>query len=156
MNRKRLSIRIILALTISLILTSCVMDYNAPYYEVRNCTNDTLLIDLTYSDKLEDEFYWGIHPEDTIYLSPDYIDTAYIQGEKMLIRNDFCALPDSTISGRCDIKTNTCYLYAIKWNIVKKYSYKEILDKKLYDRRVLTQKDFDSRYIYEYRYMNAN
>lgn len=153
MKKKNITLWI---LTLSFVLSSCIMDYNAPYYRVKNCTNDTLLVFLSYYDTLDDDIYWGIHPEDTIFLSQEYLDTAYIHGQKVIIRNDFCALPDSTISGLCDVMTDQCYLYAIKWNIVTNYSYHEILNKKLYDRRVLTKKDFDNNRQYEYRYVDSN
>ena len=44
---------------------------------------------------------------------------------------------------------DTCYVYVIKWNIAKSYSFEEIRDKKLYDRRVVSRKDFDG-HVYEY------
>ena len=35
-------------------------------YVARNCTNDTLLLEVTESDTLNDWMYWGVNPGDTV------------------------------------------------------------------------------------------
>ena len=49
------------------------------------------------------------------------------------------------------MEVDTCYIYAIKWQVATQYSIEEIRAKKLYDKRTVTKKDFHDG-IYEYRY----
>ena len=72
-----------------------------------------------------------------------------VKGEKVAFWRFNYVLPYSK-SGSIYPLPDTCYVYVIKWNIAKSYSFEEIRDKKLYDRRVVSRKDFDG-HVYEYR-----
>ncbi|MDT3387001.1 MAG: hypothetical protein LIR46_04450 [Bacteroidota bacterium] len=119
-------------------------------YCVKNCTKDTLFIDLTDSDTLTDDIYWGMHPEDTVGLVPEDTTSVYIHGEKVILYNFYYVLPDSTSGGIYPLDKDTCYIYAIKKQMITRYSLDDIRAKQLYDRRVVTKKDFHDR-LFEYR-----
>ncbi|WP_337390484.1 hypothetical protein [Prevotella sp.] len=140
----------ILLLVFSLFfLNSCIIDYKPAGYFVYNHTKDTLLIEMTESDTLTDSIYWGIHPLDSVLLDSEQ-DTicVSVKGEKVAFWRFNYVLPYSE-SGSIYPLPDTCYVYVIKWNIAKFYSFEEIRDKKLYDRRVVSKKDFDG-HVYEY------
>ena len=143
-------ILIVMSITLTT-LTSCVMDTMPLGYRVKNCTKDTLFIDLTVSDTLTDDIYWGIHPEDTIGLVPEDTTSVYIHGEKVILYNFYYALPDSTSGGIYPLDKDTCYIYTIKKQIITSHTLDEIRVRKLYDRRAVTKKDFNKNRIYEYR-----
>lgn len=141
----------ILLLVFSLFfLNSCIIDYKPAGYFVYNHTKDTLLIEMTESDTLTDSIYWGIHSLDSVLLDSEQ-DTicVSVKGEKVAFWRFNYVLPYSE-SGSIYPLPDTCYVYVIKWNIAKSYSFEEIRDKKLYDRRVVSRKDFDG-HVYEYR-----
>lgn len=141
----------ILLLVFSLFfLNSCIIDYKPAGYFVYNHTKDTLLIEMTESDTLTDSIYWGIHPLDSVLLDSEQ-DTicVSVKGEKVAFWRFNYVLPYSE-SGSIYPLPDTCYVYVIKWDIAKSYSFEEIRDKKLYDRRVVSRKDFDG-HVYEYR-----
>lgn len=140
----------ILLLVFSLFfLNSCIIDYKPAGYFVYNHTKDTLLIEMTESDTLTDSIYWGIHSLDSVLLDSEQ-DTicVSVKGEKVAFWRFNYVLPYSE-SGSIYPLPDTCYVYVIKWNIAKFYSFEEIRDKKLYDRRVVSRKDFDG-HVYEY------
>ncbi len=140
----------ILLLVFSLFfLNSCIIDYKPAGYFVYNHTKDTLLIEMTESETLTDSIYWGIHPLDSVLLDSEQ-DTicVSVKGEKVAFWRFNYVLPYSE-SGSIYPLPDTCYVYVIKWNIAKSYSFEEIRDKKLYDRRVVSRKDFDG-HVYEY------
>ena len=140
----------ILLLVFSLFfLNSCIIDYKPAGYFVYNHTKDTLLIEMTESETLTDSIYWGIHSLDSVLLDSEQ-DTicVSVKGEKVAFWRFNYVLPYSE-SGSIYPLPDTCYVYVIKWNIAKSYSYEEIRDKKLYDRRVVSRKDFDG-HVYEY------
>ena len=84
MNIKTTSKILFLLLTICLILNSCIFDTKSAYC-IRNCTNDTLLIDMTETSNLDSCWmYWGKHSEDTTGIQPDDTIVVYIHGEKMI------------------------------------------------------------------------
>ena len=96
--------------------------------------------------------YWGKHSEDTSGIQPDDTTVVYIHGEKVIFSNYYCSLPDSILfvdPNKFNIK-DTCYIYAIKWEVAKHYTLEEIRAKKLYDRRAVTKGDFHNR-LFEYR-----
>ncbi|WP_440407956.1 hypothetical protein [Prevotella sp.] len=141
----------ILLLVFSLFfLNSCIIDYKPAGYFVYNHTKDTLLIEMTESDTLTDSIYWGIHPLDSVLLDSEQ-DTicVSVKGGKVAFWRFNYVLPYSE-SGSIYPLPDTCYVYVIKWDIAKSYSFEEIRDKKLYDRRVVSRKDFDG-HVYEYR-----
>ena len=152
MNIRKIIRILILVSVISVTLDSCVMDKKT-FICVKNYTKDTLLIELTESDTLDDEICWGKHSGDTIELDPEDTIGIYVHGKKVFFKNCFYALPDSVlfVSPYIFNLKDTCYIYAIKWQIAKHYTLEEIRAKKLYDRRGVTKKDFNDNRIFEYR-----
>lgn len=146
----------ILMSVISAVLNSCVFD-SKTFYRMKNCTKDTLLIELTESDSLDCWIYWGKNAEDTIIpvLSEDTIEI-YINGRKETIKKSYLVLPDSflLVDSHLFYYKDKYYVYAIKWNDAIEYSLDEIRAKKLYDRRTVTKKDFRNR-TFEYRYSDS-
>lgn len=139
-------------LILVLVLNSCCIDTKHRGFVIWNCTNDTLLFDLSTSETIKDDIYWGIHPEDTFRLFPEDTTTVYVNGKKTTFLNYYYAVPDTFAGGVYPFPKGTCYLYTIKWQVATRYSFDEIRAKKLYDRRVVTKKDFHHDWIYEYRY----
>ncbi len=151
MNTRKIGKILVLVSVISVIFGSCIIDTKPLGYTVRNCTSDTLLIQLTTSDTLDNELCWGKNPRDTIELAPEDTIGIRVHGEKVIYFNFFYALPDSTAGGIYPFGKDTCYIYAIKWQIAKHYTIEEIRAKKLYDRRAVTKKDFNNNRIFKYR-----
>lgn len=147
---------LLLAVIISTALISCAIDTKTSLC-IRNCTKDTLLIELTESDTLDNWIYWGEHGEDSIgsNIPPDTI-WVYIKGKKVIINTYFYAMQDSTLFVYPYIFSNkdTCYIYAIKWQVATHFTLEEIRSKKLYSRQPVTKKDFHNR-LYEFRYSNT-
>ena len=77
--------RVILLLVLfpTFFLSSCVMDSKPLGYSVKNCTKDTLLIDLTDSDSLNSDMYWDLHSKDTIVLMSEDTTSVYIHGKNI-------------------------------------------------------------------------
>ena len=120
----------ILLLVFSLFfLNSCIIDYKPSGYFVYNHTKDTLLIEMTESETLTDSIYWGIHSLDSVLLDSEQ-DTicVSVKGEKVAFWRFNYVLPYSE-SGSIYPLPDTCYVYVIKWNIAKSYSFEEIRDK---------------------------
>ena len=151
MNIRKIGKILILVSVTLATLGSCVMDRKISFY-IRNCTNETLLIELTESDTLDDEICWGKHSGDTIELDPEDTIGIYVHGKKVFFKNCFYALPDSVlfVSPYIFNLKDTCYIYAIKWEMARHYTIEEIRAKKLYDRRPVTKRDFHNR-LFEYR-----
>ena len=126
--------------------SSCVMDRYYSYY-VKNCTNDTLLIDVSGVDTLRDWKYWNEQVQD-IDLSIDTKEN--MEFYKATIGT--IALPDSVITVCPDIfrLDDTCYLYTIKLNVANSYSMDEIRKQKIYGKKSVIKKDFKNR-LFEYR-----
>ncbi len=123
---------------------------------IKNCTNDTLYIEFTESDTLDNWIFWKGNIEyPNIPVAQEDTTWIYIHGEKMIADNMFFALPDSIVfmDPRLFSISKTCYIYAIKQRILTQYTLDDIREKKLYDRRVVTKKDFHKRQ-YEYKYMD--
>ena len=126
--------------------SSCITDKKTTFY-VKNETADTVLLDLSQVDTLAEWECWGGQIENSGWLnSTDGENKLYIA----LIGS--LALPDSMIYVSPDVfrSTDTCYVYAVKWNIAKRFSLETIRERKLYDRRVVTENDFHNR-LFEYR-----
>lgn len=147
MKKISIVVKIVLMLLILDIFSSCIMDRKTTLY-IKNCTKDTLLIELSEADTLVNWQFWGKQAADVV--SPNDTDEVDIAFNKAIIGS--FALPDSTIYIDSYIYSHydTCYLYTIKWNIAKKYSMDEIRAKKLYDRRTVTKKNFHNR-LFEYK-----
>ncbi len=153
MNIRKIIRILILVSVISVTLDSCVMDKKT-FICVKNYTKDTLLIELTESDTLDNWIYKGKHPDEpNIPVLPSDTNAVDIPGRKVIINDFFYALPDSTLFADSYIFNlkDTCYIYAIKWQIVRLYSPEQIRVKRLYDRRILTKKDFNNNNEVEYR-----
>lgn len=151
MKTKR-NMKIIIIVILNLVLFySCLMDYKERAYPVRNCTNDTLLINFTSLDTLDNGLFF---PEDSILLAPEDTISVFLHGEKVIMWSQCFALPDSSVFIGFPAMfyhiRDTLYIYAIKWQVAKKYSIEEIRAKKLYDRRTVTKKDFHDL-VYDYK-----
>ena len=123
------------------VLNSCIIDSKPLGYSVKNCSKDTLFIDLTISDT---------YPEDTICVDENDTTILYIHGEKITLHNFYRVLPDSTSIGVYPINKDTCYIYIIREQTLKRHTLKDIREKKLYKRRVIRKKDFNN-HLFEYR-----
>ena len=141
--RQSLSILMILY-----VFASCLMDKVTTFY-VKNCTKDSLLININRTDTLVDWQFWLI--EDAHPMS-QYDTRVFYDAFHLAVVNSQ-ALPDSTICIDPYIfqRYDSCYIYAIKYSVAKNYSMDDIRAKKLYDRQVVTEKDFHNR-LFEYRY----
>ncbi len=137
------------------VFNSCVICTKYRGYVARNCTNDTLLLEITEADTLDDWMYWGVHPGDTCVneLFHDTIEVN-IKGEKTVFSVFYCIPPDSIMSdGLYPFPKDSCYIYAIKWQDAIRYTREEIHAKRLYERRVVTKRDFDEDWVYDYKPM---
>lgn len=146
MKKLLIVVKIVLIVLVLYTFSSCIMDRKTTFY-IKNCTKDTLLMELTEADTLVSWQFWSEQDEDSI--SPKETDNDDIAFYKAVIGS--YALPDSTIYIDPYIysRYDTCYLYTIKWNIARNCSMDEIRAKKLYDRRTVTKKDFHNR-LFEY------
>lgn len=134
------------------IINSCVMDYVSSYC-IKNCSVDTLYIELTTSDSLDNWLYWNrLEEKDKRPITYSDTTCVNIKGEDVILDNIFYALPDSIILANpylFDVK-DTCFIYAVKFSNMKRYLLDDIRKNKLYNRRVVTKKDFVNR-MYEYK-----
>lgn len=131
-------------------LSSCVMD-GIRSYRIKNCTNDTLFIQLKY-DTLKNYVYWGqIHLDNTA--GPILEDTIAVfnDEEKVDIPFFYELLPDSLTENIRQLYLDSFYIYVLKKQVATHYSEEEIRTKKLYDKRTVTKKDIRDG-ILEYRY----
>ena len=137
----------------SLALNSCIIIDTKPLgYCIKNCTNDTLLIDLDEAKNLNGGFYWKAYGRDTMITIPDDTTTVFIHGKQVDVCNAYRVLPNAKSIGFPTLfNSDTCYLYVIKWQIVTSYSLEEIRSRRLYDMMVVTKKDFDRNRILEYK-----
>ena len=140
--RQSLSILMILY-----VFASCLMDKVTTFY-VKNCTKDSLLININRTDTLVDWQFWPIedaHPE-------SQYDTRVFDDAFHLAVAGSLVLPDSMISmDPCILQLfDSCYIYAVKYSVARKYSIDDIRAKKLYDRQVMTKRDFHD-WLFEYK-----
>ncbi len=153
MNIKRAN-KILMCMSLTLItFISCTswQEIN----RIKNCTKDTLLVELTESDTLDDWMYWDENPKDTLWMNlPKDTTVIYVRGEKAVIKNDHYVLPDSFLFTGTIFAYDTYYIHAIKWQDVKHYPLEEIRSRKLYDTQTVTRKDFRDR-LFEYRYIDS-
>lgn len=130
-------------------LNSCVIIDTKPLgYTVKNCTNDTLLIDICETDTISDEIYWDTNPVD---VPSDDTTTVCIDGKMVNIYNFFRVMPHTKSNGFYPLNGDTCYIHKMKWRIVTHFSWNEIRSKKMYNTMIVTKKDFDSNRIYEFK-----
>lgn len=154
MNIKRAGKILVLMSVMSVTFGSCVMDHMPLGYCFKNCTNDTLLAELTMSDTLEGWMFWGEHSKDTFALHPDDTTEVYIHGEKVIISNYYISLPDSISGCFYPFNKDTCYLYVVSWQVATHYLPEEIRKKKLYCRYAVAKKDFHN-HLFEYKPTDA-
>ena len=132
-------------------LSSCVIDVIRSY-RIKNCTNDTLFIDLT-NDTLKIDVYWGqIRLYNTTEPVSDDTATVLKNEGKVDIPQFYELLPDSLTENIRQI--DTFYMYVLPKQVATHYSEEEIRTKKLYDKRTVTKKDIRDG-ILEYRYPNS-
>lgn len=152
MELKRITKGLIFAFVVIVSLNSCYMDSKQFVNSVRNCTSDTLLIELTESGNFDGHYIF--EDKDTLEynrLDLEYFTEAYIKGKKIYVSKFNYALPDSTTLGKIVVDNRKkYYVYAIKWNVATHYTLDEIRAKKLYDRRIVTKEDFKD-HVYEYK-----
>ena len=142
---------------IAVALHSCIIDTVPLGYAVRNCTNDTLLIELTKSDTFEGRMYCDNYPASTVGTVPEDTLVAYVHGKKTIFSSYHRMLPDSVSGYIYPLGEDTCYLYTITWQVATRFSLEEIRRKRLYDRRSLTKEDFDaSTRLYAYKAKDAD
>ena len=151
MNIKRVG-KILICMSLALIsFSSCTSCQGS--FLIKNCTKDTLLIDLTESDTLDDWVYWDEHMEDTLRFDwPEDTTVIYVHGKKTVIRASHCVLPDSVlrVDDRIFFYRDTYYIQTIKWDTATHYTLEEIRARKLYDTQTVTKKDFRTR-LFEYK-----
>ena len=152
MELKRITKGLMFAFVVLVSLNSCYMDSKQFVNSVRNCTSDTLLIELTESGNFDGHYIF--EDKDTLgynRLDLEYFTEAYIKGKKIYVSKFNYALPDSTTLGKISLANRKkYYIYTIKWSVATHYTLDEIRAKKLYDRRVVTKKDFKN-HVYEYK-----
>ena len=93
---------------------------NISSFCIRNHTNDTLFIELSTSDTLDNLIYYFEHSNERPIVPKD-TTRVYINEKEIILDNLFYALPDS--------------IYAIKWQVATQYTMEEIRATKLYDRQ---------------------
>ena len=81
MNMKRIG-KILICMSLALIsFSSCTSCQGS--FLIKNCTKDTLLVELTESDTLDDWLYWDEHMEDTLRFDwPEDTTVIYVHGKK--------------------------------------------------------------------------
>ena len=134
-------------------LTSCVMCVMDRYESllVKNCSTDTLYLEISECDTLGNYIYWNnymTHAIDTTWVC--------INEENIVLDNfNHLATPGDTIflDFHYFSHFDTCYIYAIEKRIVTSYTLDDIRRKKLYIRQAVTKYDFQNR-MYEYRPTN--
>ena len=117
-------LKLVLVLIVLSILNSCVLDSKPLGYCVKNCTKDTLLIDLSESDTLNNDMYWNQHCKDTIGLISIDTTSVYIRGKKVVIFNFYSVAPGTKSGGFWPMNSDTFYLYTIKWKLAKKIYFR--------------------------------
>ena len=143
-----------LMLPLSFLLQSCVFDIMPLSYRIRNCTKDTLFINMTNSKTLTNDFYWKIEDAEKFKFVQADTTSVRVHGEKVVLNTYYQVFPDSTNIGIYPLYNDSCIVYSIKKEIIKRYTFDEIRRKRLYDRQTITEKDFHDR-IFEYRFTNT-
>lgn len=126
--------------------SACVMDRRS-FFQIKNCTNDTLMIDFSGVDTLRDWKYWNEQLQ-SIELPIDA--KAKMEFYKATIGS--IALPDSCMIADPDMFClyDTCYIYVIKLQVAKSYPMQKIRAEKRYDKRTVTKSDFCDR-VFDFR-----
>lgn len=148
MNTRTRQLTLILS---SFAFSSCIIDTHPLGYRIRNCTNDTLLIDINTTDSLSDDIYWNVRLMDSESILPDDTTSVYIHGKKVNINNFYRVLPYADSGGFYPLTGDTCYVHIVKWQVVTHHSTHEIRSKRLYKSVALPKRDFGSDRVYEYK-----
>lgn len=143
-------IKSILPFIMVLLCISCIIDTKPLGYSVRNCTYDTLCIYLSEQIDLSNEMYLDKKTMNEIGVTQDDTTVVYINGDTIIVSNYFLTMPNSRSGADWTLcYEDSCYLYAIKWDVLMKYTLDEIKMNKLYDKRVITKRDFHN-HIFDY------
>lgn len=144
-------------LMILYLVSSCLpFGYYKRSVEFKNCTGDTLIIGHSYFDAI-DSVHCQILPA---YDIPgiEELDSINVPVNKELsLRGIIAVFPDSTCcedSVYLFSRKDTCYFFLIKFEDVKRNSWKDICAKKLYHKWMVVRDkngnlDKDIRYEYE-------
>lgn len=155
MNIKRVTRILILVFVLSTAIGSCVIDTVPAGYVVKNCTNDTLLMELTRSGSLEDCWmFLDDNPEILEGLRPIDTTEVYIRGEKVILSNYYIISPDTTTERFYPFNKDTCYIYVVDLKTAKRYTPEEISAMKLYEKIPVTKNDFHDG-MFEYSHSSA-
>ena len=137
----------------SLVLNSCIVIDSKPLgYRIKNCTDDTLLIDLSETKTLNDDIFGYAYVEDSMGTISDDTTTVFINRKQVNIYNYYRILPNAKSLGfYFQSDSDAYYLYTVKWRIVTSKSLEEIRSKRLYYMMVLTKEDFGRDRIFDYK-----
>lgn len=140
---------ITIALTCLGVLFSCVFDTKYSYC-IKNCTNDTLMINYSRVDTLANWEFWFDQDSDYVLrynpTREKKVPFYYAIANGRTLPGEINSIYPGVFCGN-----DTCYIYTIKWSVVKKYSIEEIRSKKMYERRIVLKQDFDKNLMYEYK-----
>lgn len=134
------------------LLSSCVYDekYIACF---KNCTEDTLYIGLSQYNCF-DSVKTLLYPDYKIIANSDVDTTDISLWKGDYFKKNYFVYPDSLCSIDYPIlfeKSDTGYIYMLKWKDAKKYSWDEIRFRKLFHKCIIVR-DKDGKYNGDLRY----
>ena len=124
------------------------MDRTPLGYGVKNCTNDTLYFGISEYDNIDsvrDILTSDRYIYDTCAVSEDL---SLWNGENLFESDVY---PNDSAGCIYHVSTFPCYIFIIKRQVAKQFSWEEIRAKGLYDKCCVTEKDFNNDHIFEYR-----
>lgn len=151
-----LNLLVFIAITLNLCF-SC--KETGPYDGIKNCTSDTLIIELSRVDTLDasdaywvrDSVYKYLSPTDTVLLDSGDTTVVNIHGKNVSFYNYRLSKPGeihASADTLCSL--DTAYVYAIKWQTARKHTLDEIRAKKLFVRKTLAKTDF-TNHLFNYK-----
>lgn len=127
-------------LSVFIFLSSCVIDFRQDFIVV-NCTNDTLYCGVSQYDNV-DSVHYPIVPFSDI--STGYTDTADVYLWNGLNVRNYAVLPDSLCTNSITTlfeRNDTGFIFYIKRQTAKQYSWEDICKKRLYKKISITRED---------------